>query len=781
MESLTGGSRGLTLSGLAGCLAVMAALAVAGAAGAQEPAVTTFTITDEVQTADIMRFGINMAGDAWHSGAITTKERIPHGGFEGMVFRQFITAEGGGPDYLVDSQEAGRWAPVLEGAHLYFVNGPRKGAVARITRVEGNRYTLDREGPAPQRGDGVIVHRDMPETGFIGQHGSGVWVFTEGDGEVRSVTGDVPPGSRGRVVAQMSASGDGYAEMLAPAGQKRWMDVAGTWRLRFMGRGEGELLIYLGDFNNRAEDGVHQREVELTPDWQRQELVFHLEDYPFDGGFCVGFRLRNGTARLDELSFRQDGHDNPTVFRDPVLEVLRDFNPGVLRRLQMNSTLDSLLLPREARPAHLWRRGSQPPLGNVWPSHPDANGTASTYPYGLHEFLELCEEIGTEPYYCLPGATTPQEMERFIEYLNGPPDTPYGRIRARKGRPEPWTTAFERIHVEIGNEAWWTYRGSGYMGPDYPDDLFAVARCSPHFSDRIVLHAGGWAARPSQNERVARLTPNADAVGLAPYLIHRMSERQAAMDTESCWSWVFGNTWHLGRRGWMAENYRRVTEQFGHPLSVYEVNHHITGGDAPDEARNRIVASIGGGLNVANWMLMMMAEHDVRVQNLFSLIQFQHRGVRLWGTAISFQPDQRRYRPTFLACMLANRVLFGDMVRVRRSGADPHWTCREVEGAGEFEVPYLHAYATRDDARRGLIVINLHRTEALPVRVNYTGGAPAGGAEVWRLEADDIEATNEPEGPEQVHVVEDHLAAFPSGTTLRVRPFSMVAIRWQAP
>lgn len=743
-----------------------------------EGALATFTVTDEVLTPDIQRLGINMAGDAWYSGAITTKERIPHGGFEGVIFRQFVTAEGGGPNYLVDSRQPGAWEPVLEGARAFFVSGPRKGALARILDVQGPRYTLDGRGPAPQEGDGVIIHREMPETGYVGQHGGGVWVFTEGDGRVLTVTGDVPPESGGRVVAQLSASGDGFAEMLAPAGQVRWMEVTGTWRLRFWAKGEGDLQVYLGDFNHRADQGASQRQVELSPEWTRHELVFRIDEYPLDN-FCVGLRFGDGTMRLDELSFRQDGQENPTVFRDPVLEVLREYNPGVLRRLQMNSTLDNLLRPRETRLAHLWRRGSEPPMGNRWPGHPNKNGDAETYPYGLHEFLELCEEIGTEPYYCLPGATTADEMQDFIQYLNGPTETTYGRIRAAKGRPEPWTTAFDRIHVEIGNEAWWTYRGSGYMGPNYPDDLYAVAKHSPYYSDKIVFHAGGWAARPSQNERVARLTPHGDAVGLAPYLIHSMSPEQAAMDKESLWSWVFGYAWYQGRQGWMAENYRRVTEQFGRDLSVYEVNHHITGGDASTEARNRIVAGIGGGLNVANWMLTLMAEHKVRVQNLFSLIQFSYRGIKLWGTAISFKPGERRYRPTFLACMLANRVLFGDMMVVRRSGADPGWTCDEVERAEPFRVPYLHVYATRDGERRGLILFNLHRTATLPARVDFAGEPAGGEAEMWRLEADDIEANNEPGHPPQVRVVEERLSEFGPGTVLNLKPFSMRVLRWQ--
>jgi hypothetical protein len=100
----------------------------------------------------------------------------------------------------------------------------------------------------------------------------------------------------------------------------------------------------------------------------------------------------------------------------------------------------------------------------------------------------------------------------------------------------------------------------------------------------------------------------ADAYAIAPYVIHEMNETQAAFDDEQLFSWAFAWVWYLNTGGPMQANWDMIQESVNPNLeiSVYEVNHHITGGSAPNEPRNRIVTSIGGGLNVLNHMLLML-------------------------------------------------------------------------------------------------------------------------------------------------------------------------------
>lgn len=76
--------------------------------------------------------------------------------------------------------------------------------------------------------------------------------------------------------------------------------------------------------------------------------------------------------------------------------------------------------------------------------------------FGTDEFIAFCRAVGCEPMICLnAGSGTPEEAAQWVEYCNGGPETPMGRLRAANGNPEP----FNVRHWEIGNELWgsWQY------------------------------------------------------------------------------------------------------------------------------------------------------------------------------------------------------------------------------------------------------------------------------------------------------------------------------------
>jgi hypothetical protein len=258
---------------------------------------------------------------------------------------------------------------------------------------------------------------------------------------------------------------------------------------------------------------------------------------------------------------------------------------------------------------------------------------------------------------------------------------------------------------------------------------------------------------------------------------------------DALFRWAFA--WPIWRSrdpdGAMSQN-EQLAKKNGMELSVYEVNHHITHGDGPLEPRNRLTTSIGGGLNVCNGMLMMLKEHHVRTQCLFSLVQHSYNAhgigpVRLWGTALTMRKDHERYRPTFLACATANRVIGGNLVQTVHEGANPMFVGEGVfsrrRGVEKYEAPVLWSYAFHDGKSRGLILVNLDTQQPRPVEVRFEGEA-AIPARSWILTADQIAASNEFEQPApQVQVRESQLTGFQSGSRVTVPPFSMFAIRWQ--
>jgi alpha-L-arabinofuranosidase len=67
----------------------------------------------------------------------------------------------------------------------------------------------------------------------------------------------------------------------------------------------------------------------------------------------------------------------------------------------------------------------------------------------LPEIIAFCREIGAELSITVNfGTGTPEDAADLVEYLNGPADSEWGRVRASHGFPEPLNVRF----FEIGNE-----------------------------------------------------------------------------------------------------------------------------------------------------------------------------------------------------------------------------------------------------------------------------------------------------------------------------------------
>jgi alpha-N-arabinofuranosidase len=70
--------------------------------------------------------------------------------------------------------------------------------------------------------------------------------------------------------------------------------------------------------------------------------------------------------------------------------------------------------------------------------------------FGIDEFMELARELGFEPHITANYVSgTPAEAVRWVEYVNGPPDTAIGRLRAANGHLQPYQIKY----WAIGNEA----------------------------------------------------------------------------------------------------------------------------------------------------------------------------------------------------------------------------------------------------------------------------------------------------------------------------------------
>ena len=109
-------------------------------------------------------------------------------------------------------------------------------------------------------------------------------------------------------------------------------------------------------------------------------------------------------------------------------------------------------------------------------------GVVENNHFGTHEFMDLCEQLGCEPYICgNVGSGTVQEMEQWVEYVTFPGLSPLAEARKKNGREQPWKLPF----FGVGNENWGC---GGNMTPEYYADQFKRYATYVHsFGDNKVF------------------------------------------------------------------------------------------------------------------------------------------------------------------------------------------------------------------------------------------------------------------------------------------------------
>jgi len=107
--------------------------------------------------------------------------------------------------------------------------------------------------------------------------------------------------------------------------------------------------------------------------------------------------------------------------------------------------------PRDKRPAM---------INTHW------GGVTENNHFGTHEFLDLCEQVGCEPYVCgNVGSGSIQEMMEWVEYMTSDADSPMANLRRQNGREQPWRVRY----FGVGNESWGC---GGNMRPEYYADQY---------------------------------------------------------------------------------------------------------------------------------------------------------------------------------------------------------------------------------------------------------------------------------------------------------------------
>lgn len=182
-----------------------------------------------------------------------------------------------------------------------------------------------------------------------------------------------------------------------------------------------------------------------------------------------------------------------------------------------------------------WRDGIGEKSERPYMVNTNWGGVVENNHFGTHEFFELCEQLGTEPYICgNVGSGTVQEMRDWVEYMTFDGNSPLANERRKNGREKPWKLKF----FGIGNENWGC---GGNMRPEYYSDLFRryAVFIRDYGEEPIYKIAGG---------------PNRDNTNWTEVLMKNIGDKMDALSLhnysyEQCWDHK-GDSINFNNDGW---------------------------------------------------------------------------------------------------------------------------------------------------------------------------------------------------------------------------------------
>ncbi|OKL61374.1 putative alpha-L-arabinofuranosidase A [Talaromyces atroroseus] len=174
----------------------------------------------------------------------------------------------------------------------------------------------------------------------------------------------------------------------------------------------------------------------------------------FDAAEVAGSSLNFGLVQL----FPPTYNDRYNGLRDDVASFMADIQPSFLRFPGGNNLLSS----REgASTSNRWKWNET--IGPVVdrPGREGDWGYPNTDALGLDEYLYWCEDMGLTPIlavwdgHSFGEIVSGSDLDPYVddildelEYVLGDVSTPYGALRAKNGRTDPWPVKY----IEVGNE-----------------------------------------------------------------------------------------------------------------------------------------------------------------------------------------------------------------------------------------------------------------------------------------------------------------------------------------
>lgn len=768
------------------------------AGGSPASGTTNIAVGSTVIRSGLMNLGMNIEGeDYYDSGQMLRNLTFRNPGFEGETWQAILHCASVATNSCTDSNAWSQWpANFLQGATFQFIHGAAAGqtgtvlsnTAANSSANTGMTVNFSPMSANPGVGDFVVVKNTIP-----GNAQAGWATWTSGGATLTTDSSDISPNSPGKQALSIAAAGSGQSARVDAyfdsTDTRNFVLLNGPYQVTFRAKGLGgnnQMTVSLG---RQITNGTYFTQlVGLTSGWQDYSYTFNAAETSSTAAGTVDLRfaVSGASVYLDDVALTPATvtSANPTAFRDQVVAALTSLHPGLLRYMDdggpaIGSSIDNMLAVPFARQ----RSGSSM-----------SSAVENDVPLGLQEFLQLCQTVGAEPWYVLPAAISTTEMQNLIQYFAGAASTTYGAKRSALGQAAPWTSVFPMIHLELGNEEWnnGTFPGNAINDPiaygNQVTTIFGAAHSAPGYSaSNFDLIMGSQVVNPWYTGQEAANASNYDSISVAPYMFGTFSDTSS---TEAIFGPMFAEPemWDSVSTGWMYQQ-AQAAATAGKNLVTYEENLSTQSGTASQSMVNSVVPSVGGGVMMADHMLLQMRDLGVKIQNVWSLPGYSNAFTNtnggtetspVYGTVIDMGGQTNGRRPVFLAEQLVNSAILSNMLATTVTGANPTWnqplsTNDSVVLNGAHEI---QSFAFSDGANNlSVIVINLSRTAALPVTFSGTN-APTGSVKVSQLTSANITDTNETV-PTTVNSTSNTLTNFQPASPYSLPPFSVTVFQWQ--
>ncbi len=183
----------------------------------------------------------------------------------------------------------------------------------------------------------------------------------------------------------------------------------------------------------------------------------------------------------------------------------------------------------------------RPTMVNTW-----WGGVTEDNSFGTHDFLNMCERIGAEPYLAgNVGSGTVKELSDWVQYVNFDGESPMSKLRQENGRKDPWNVHF----WGVGNEAWGC--GGNMTAEYYADEYRKYATFMSNWtnSSRLFRIASGASSGDYHwTEVLMKNVPGhlLEGVALHHYSVINWSAKGPAVDfTEAQYAIIMREAWKM--------------------------------------------------------------------------------------------------------------------------------------------------------------------------------------------------------------------------------------------